>query len=71
MKILVIGGTGNISSFFVKLCLKKKINVEIITRNSKNNLRDTLNNKFLQKTYCDINKIKRKGDEIGYCFRCS
>jgi nucleoside-diphosphate-sugar epimerase len=60
MKILVIGGTGNISSFFVKLCLKKKINVEIITRNSKNNLRDNLNNKFLQKTYCDINKIKRK-----------
>jgi len=60
MKILVVGGTGNISSFFVKLCLKKKIKVEIITRNSKNNLRDSLNNKLLRKTYCNINKIKRK-----------
>jgi nucleoside-diphosphate-sugar epimerase len=60
MKILIVGGTGNISSFFVKLCLKKKINVEIIIRNSKNNLRESLNNKFLKKTYCDINKVSKK-----------
>ena len=60
MNILIFGGTGNISSFFVKECIKKKINTEIVIRNSKNHLRELCKSKFLKKTFCDINTIKKK-----------